>query len=116
MASRADDPSGCPIVLSALNLLPEVRIKQQQDDLDYVITLSDQRKYAVETPHWLRPPGNTSLEQRFAKLARAIGTHSLSGALLVTQRPLLTPEQQARSPTGVQLVEVENLADALRDL
>jgi CheY-like chemotaxis protein len=104
------------IVRSALNLVPNVQITEQLDDLDYLIALPDGRRYAVETPHWLRPPANASLDQRFSKLARAIATHSLSGALLVTQRPLLTPEQQRRSPKGVQVVEVENLADALKNL
>jgi hypothetical protein len=102
------------IVRSALKAVPDIRIKEQYDDLDYLITLSDGRRYAVETPHWLQSPGKSKLDRRFARLVAAIGTHSLSGALLVTQRPLLTPEQQRRSPTGVQVVEVDDLADALR--
>jgi hypothetical protein len=102
------------IVRSALKVLPDIRIKEQYDDLDYLITLSDGRRFAVETPHWVQSPGKSKLDRRFARLAAAIGTHSLSGALLVTQRPLLTPEQVRRSPTGVQVVEVDDLADALR--
>ena len=104
------------IVLRVLRLVPGALISEQYKDLDYLLTLEDGRRYAVETPHWLRPPKSKALDRRYEMLSHAIRVQGLSGALLVTQRPLLSPEQRRRAPEGIRPIEVDDLVEEVRAL
>jgi CheY-like chemotaxis protein len=104
-------------VRKALHGLPDVQgVAEQVDDIDFIITLRDGRQFAVETPHWLAPPEVGAVQARYDKLSKAIAERQLDGALLVTQRDLLAPEQKRRAPTNVQLVVRDQLPARLAEL
>jgi hypothetical protein len=49
------------VVRGVLHQLPGVEVDEQVDDIDYLVTLADGHRLAVETPHWLGPrtPGGS---------------------------------------------------------
>lgn len=90
--------------------------EEQQDDLDYVLQLKDGRRFVVETPHWLHTPTKAAIDARYHKLSRAIADGQAAGAIIVTQKDVLIPQQYRRAPDGVRLVNLDDLAAQLEAL
>jgi hypothetical protein len=104
-------------VRQALNQVPgRKRLVEQVEDLDFILELTDGRKVAIETPHWLRTPNTPTLQARYEKLSRAITSRKLVGALLVTQNNILTPAQRRQAPLGVEPLMLDELPARLAQL
>lgn len=88
-----------------------VAFDEQQGDFDYVARLQDDRRIIVETPHWLRTPTRRAIDSRYTRLSRAIDQGHVAGALVVTQKDVLIPDQYRRAPQGVELVNLHELLE-----
>jgi hypothetical protein len=91
-------------------------ISEQQQDIDFILELTDGKRWAIETPHWLRIPKGDSLAARYRKLDTAIPNLKLSGAILVTQKDVLSPMQRESAPAGVQTAVISELRTILAKL
>ena len=81
-----------------------------------MLQLKDGRRFVVETPHWLHAPTKAAIDARYHKLSRAIADGRAAGAIIVTQKDVLIPQQYRRAPDGVRLVNLDDLAAQLEAL
>lgn len=88
-------------------------ITQDPDGIDYTIVLDSGCRIAIDTPHWLRRPRQRALKARYDRLADAVRSPVVSGALLVTQKAFALP---VAPPAGVRPVVLEDLPEVLGEM